>query len=106
MVRDSRSSSLSLNEDLSKILRWGYKWKMLFNPDTSKQAQEIVFSRKKAPSNHSDIYFSNMPLIRKNTQKHLGLYLDGKLNFSEHINEKIKKAVKGISVIKKLNVNF
>ena len=41
---------------------------------------------------------------RKNTQKHLGLYLDAKLNFSEHINEKIKKAVKAISAIKKLNV--
>ena len=47
VVRDSSSSSLSLNEDLSKISQWGYKWKMLFNPDASKQAQEVVFSRKK-----------------------------------------------------------
>ena len=39
VVRDSSSSSLSLNEDLSKISQWGYKWKMLFNPDASKQAQ-------------------------------------------------------------------
>ena len=106
MVRDSSSSSLSLNEDLSKISRWGYKGKMLFNPDASKQAQEIVFSRKKNPSNHSDIYFNNMPLKRKNTQKHLGLYLDAKLNFSEHINEKIKKAVIRISLIRKLNVTL
>ena len=43
-----------------------------------------------------------MPLKRKNTQKHLGLYLDAKLNFSEYINEKVKKAVKG----KKLNVTL
>ena len=41
-----------------------------------------------------------MPSKRKNTQKHLGLYLDAKFNFSEHINEKIKKAVKGTSAIK------
>ena len=47
VVRDSSSSSLSLNEDLSKISQWGYKWKMLFNPDASKQAQEVVFSREK-----------------------------------------------------------
>ena len=47
-----------------------------------------------------------MPLNRKNTQKHLGLHLDSKLNFAEHINEKIKKAVKVISVIKKLNVTL
>ena len=79
---------------------------MLFDPDASKQAQEIISSREKNPSDNSDIYFNNMPLKRKNTQKHLGLYLDAKLNFSENINEKIKKAVKGISVIKKVNVTL
>ena len=47
VVRDSNSSSLTFNEDVSKISQWGYKWKMLFDPDASKQAQEIVFSRKK-----------------------------------------------------------
>ena len=46
VVHDSRSSSLSLNEDLPKVSQWGYKWKM-FNPDASKQAQEVLFSRKK-----------------------------------------------------------
>ena len=43
-----------------------------------------------------------MPLNRKKTQKHLGLYLDAKLNFSEHINKKTKKTVKCISVINPL----
>ena len=47
-----------------------------------------------------------MPLKRKNLQKPLGLYLDAKISFSEYVNEKIKKAVKGISVIKKLSVTF
>ena len=47
-----------------------------------------------------------MPSKRKNTQKHLEFYLDAKFNFSEHINKKIKKAVKGISAIKKLNVTL
>ena len=75
---------------------------MLFNPDASKQVQKTVLSCKKNPSNHSDIYFNSMPLNRKNT----GLYLDARLNFSEHINKKIKKAVKGISAIKRLNVTL
>ena len=106
VVLGSSSSSLSLKEDLSKISQWTYQWKMLFDPDASKQAQEIISSREKNPFNHSDIYFNNIPLKRENTQKHLGLYLDAKLNFSENINEKIKKAVKGISVIKKVNVTL
>ena len=82
----------------------GYKWKMLFDPDASKKSPRGCFLTQKNPSKHNDIYFNNMLLNKKNTQKHLGLYLDAKLNFSEHINEKIKKAVKAISAIKKLNV--
>ena len=39
-------SSSNLNEDLVKITRWAYQWKMSFNPDITKQAQEIIFSRK------------------------------------------------------------
>ena len=64
VVCNSSSSSLTLNEDLSNISQWGYKWKMLFNHDASKQVEEIVFSRKKNHSNHCSIYFNNMPLKR------------------------------------------
>ena len=46
VFHDSSSPSQSINEDLSKISQWGYKWNMLFNPDASRQAQEIVFSCK------------------------------------------------------------
>ena len=36
-----------LDKDLKKNSDWAYKWKMIFNPDLSKQAQEVIFSRKK-----------------------------------------------------------
>ena len=35
-----------LNIDLDKISLWANKWKMSFNPDPSKQAQDVFFSRK------------------------------------------------------------
>ena len=79
---------------------------MLLSSDISKQAPEVISPCKKNPSNHSDIYFNNMPLKWKNTQKHLGLCLEAKYNFPEHINEKIRIAVEGISVIKKLIVTL
>ena len=60
---------------------------MLFNTDVSKQAQEVIFSHKKNINNHPVVFFNNLPIYRKSTQKHLGLLLDEKLNFSEHINE-------------------
>ena len=62
---------------------------MIFNLDASKQAQEIVFSCKANASNHGTVYFNNEPVIRENIQKHLGLCLESKLNFFDHMNEKI-----------------
>ena len=104
VVHDSAASTAFLNDDLLKISRWAYQWKMIFNPDASKQAQEIVFSRKANASNHATVYFNNVPVIRDNIQKHLGLFLDSKLSFFDHINEKIKKATKGVNVIRKMNL--
>ena len=77
---------------------------MIFNPHASKHAQEIVFSRKASASNNGTVYFNNVPVIRENIQKHLGLFLDSKLSFFDHINEKIKKATKGVNVIRKMNL--
>ena len=56
-----------------------------------KTSPKGCFLTQKNHSNHNNIYFNNMPLNKKNTQTHLGLYLDAKLNFSEHINEKKKR---------------
>ena len=47
-----------------------------------------------------------MPIVKENRQKHVGLLLETNLNFLTHINEKIKKANEGISVIKKLNLSL
>ena len=106
VVHDSTLSSVSLNNDLLKISQWAYQRKMTFNPDVSKQAQKVVFSRKGITTNHATVYFNNDPVIRENFQKHLGLFLDSKLNFSGHINEKIKKATKGINFIRKMNLSL
>ena len=75
---------------------------MMFNPDLTKQAQEVIFSRKTVKPFHPQVFLNEVPVERSHSQKHLGLHLDQKLDFSKHINEKISKAQKGISVIKKL----
>ena len=97
-------SSSNLNDDLVKITQWVYQWEMSFNPDTTKQAQEIIFSRKKNNTSHPSLYFNNTPIQRKSVQKHLGLFLDEKLSFLEHIDEKIKKLTVGVNLMRKLNL--
>ena len=79
---------------------------MSLNPDVFKQAQEVIFSRKKNINNHPVVFFNNLPINRKSTQKHLGLLLDEKSNFSEHINEKLKKVTESINLLRKLNLTL
>ena len=39
-------STRLLNDDLAKITDWAWRWKMLFNPDISKQAVEVIRDKK------------------------------------------------------------
>ena len=75
---------------------------MYFNPDISKQAQEVIFSRKDVKAFYPTVFFNDIPVAHCSTNKHLGMYLDKTLNSGHHITEKIAKANKNIGVIKKL----
>ena len=99
-------SANELNKDLQKVSEWAYKWKISFNPDLDKQAQEVVFSRKLTKSSHPKKFFNNAPVVCASWQKHIGTFLDECLNFSYHIKEKISKAMKGIGIIRNLVKHF
>ena len=95
-------SANTLNNYLLLISKWDYNWKMLFNPDPSKVAQEELFSRKKKTQIHPTISLNNIQVARASHHKHLDILLDEKLNFNQHIDTTILKINKGISVIKEL----
>ena len=64
VVKDKNESANVLNNDLILISRWAYNWKMLFNPDPSKPAQEVIFSRKKQFQSHPTISLNNFQVER------------------------------------------
>ena len=74
---------------------------MIFNSHLFKQAQ-VTFSRKTNKISHSTTTSNTVSVACTACQKHLGLYLDEKLNFSLHINIKISKANKGTGIIRLL----
>ena len=106
VVPDPINTSQKLNNDLHKVSLWSYKWKMYFNPDPPKQAQEVIFSRKINKVHHSPLLFNNSTIQQISSQKHLGIHLDEELTLKHHINDKINKANKGIGIIRKLNTFF
>ena len=101
VVHDVTISSSELNSDLAKISEWAFKWKMSFNPDPSKPAQEVIFSRKLKTIPHPLTTFNNNPLNLYPTQKCLGLVLDSKVTFNEHINHILSKVNKSIELLRK-----
>ena len=103
IVKDPITSAADLNHDLQLISQWAFKWKMSFNPDPTKPAEEIIFSHKRHRSDHPPLYFNNIDVKQVNEHKHLGLILDSKLTFASHINDKLSKARKGVGVIKYLS---
>ena len=103
VVRDPINTSQKLNNDLDKVNLWANKWKMFFNPDPSKKAQEVIFLRKINKVYHPPLLLDNSTVQQISSQKHLGIHFDEELTFKRHINEKINKANKGIGIIRKLN---
>ena len=73
---------------------------MIVNPDISKQAEEVVFSRKTNKVNHMPL--NAISVAETSHQKHLGLYLNEKLNYNHYVKEIISKVNKEIGTIRKL----
>ena len=96
------SSANELNNDLKKISDWAFQWKMSFNPDPSKQAQEVIFSRKLKNVSHPPLVFNNANVSSCKSQKHLGILLDSKLTFEEHYKTILSKTNRTIGLLRKL----
>ena len=96
-------SATDLNHDLEIIHQWAIQWKLEFNPDPSKQANELLFSVKKKPPIHPPLFLNGNVVTRVDEHKHLGIILDSTLSFKSHVNEKIIKTKKTIGIIRHLS---
>ena len=79
---------------------------MQFNPNPSKQTNEIYFSRKPNTDDYIPIKLNDSPVQLCESQKHLVVILDNHLSFHEHIERKIKICNKLIGTIKHLSVHL
>ena len=96
IAKDPIKTASNLNHDLDQ-------WKMEFNPDPTKQANEVLFSCKKESPNHSPLFFNGTQVTRVNEQKHLGLILTDNLSFEKHLDGKMGKAKRNIGILKHLS---
>ena len=76
---------------------------MTFNPDRSKQVQEIIFNRKVKKGTHPPLLFNNSNVSQVNSQTHLRVISDVNLTFEEHLKNVFNKTNKTIGLLRKLS---
>ena len=101
-IHDSLITTLERNSDLSSIKQWAFQLKMSFNPDPYKQAQEVIFSRKLKKVCHPPLCFNNNNVSQASSQKHLGLTLENRLTFDEHLTNVSNNINKTIRLLRTL----
>ena len=102
VIHDVDTSATELNNDLFQINKWDFQWKMSFNLDPGKQVKETIFSRKTDKIFHPSLRFNNSIVSQSLSQKHLGIFLDARLTFEEHLKVTTTKVYKTIGLLRKL----
>ena len=76
------------------------------NPEPTKQDQEIMFSKKKTVSIHLVGYFNNTLVNSTATHKHLGMIIDSKLSYENHLQSVFSRVNKTIGLLRKFQPTF
>ena len=106
IVHNVNTSAGELNNELVKIHKCAYQWKISFNPDPTIQAQEIIFTRKISKEDQPHWFLNNNSVSKTNSQKQLGIVLDNSLSFEEHLKIILSKVNKTLGLLRKLDTFY
>ena len=85
------------------INNWAFQWKTKFNLDPTKKTHEVIFSRKLKEIYYPLLVFNNTSVSQSSSPKHLGVILDSKLIFDEHLKMVSLKINKTLGLLQKLH---
>ena len=92
-----------MNNDLKMTSAWvNDQWKMSFDSDPSKQAQEVIFSRKNKKIDHFLLVFNNTYIPQATSEKRVGIVLNNRLTSEKHLKGEVNKTNKTIGLLYKL----
>jgi len=87
------------NLEMSKITAWSKRNKVGFNEEKCKVM--LILRRKRKEIKDINIHLNNKPLEQVNTLKYLGIIIDDKFKFSQHISYTAEKCIKLIHSLSK-----
>ena len=92
----------SINQNLKKLVIWLKLNRLSLNVS---KTSYMVFSLKKSVTFTSEIYINHDALKRVYSKKFLGIIIDSKLTWKEHINHIRNKISKALGILYKSSVN-
>ena len=88
MTMTSTNDAASLQKDLDNLASWEKKWQMQFHPQ---KCSVLQITRKKTKQIH-DYQLHGHSLKSENSSKYLGVTIDNKLCWNDHIDNICNKA--------------
>ena len=84
----SLNDCLRLQNDINNLVCWSKKWQLYFNPS---KCEHLCISNKRNLIKHS-YYMDNSVLQEVASAKYLGVTIDSRLTWSDHITKVVNKA--------------
>ena len=91
------TDATELQEDLKTVEEWSKMWGMQFNTLKS-EVMTITNVRKPIETTYN---LSGKDLDKKESIKYLGVWIDNKLSFKKHIEEKVKKSKTVLNMLRR-----
>ena len=89
-----------LQEDLDELKRWTEEWQLKFHPEKCKSMR----IGRSVTQDHVYTMYEDMEQVDK--EKDIGVVIDNKLDFTEHLAEKVNKANNIVGLIRRSFVNL
>ena len=93
----------TLNDEMPKFIQWLNVIKLCLNID---KTQYMVFSLRKPIVSNLDVIISDQKIKQSQCVKFLGVLIDYRLSWRDHINNVKNKISKGIGIISKTRKYF
>ena len=98
-VSDTAESTLSLQEDLENLQNWSNRWLLNFHPE---KCHVLKLGRKKSDAEYKMNGKNGEVILEESVyEKDLGVLIDNKLGFSEHVAHITKKANRIVGIIRR-----
>ena len=99
LIREAEDAA-ELQQDLNAACDWTIDWQLMFHPDKCKVVR-LGKDNKKFNYTIKDQNGVIHPVTESEGEKDLGILIDSKLNFQEHVNKKVKQANSILGIIKR-----